>query len=146
MANTFLARSTPTHTMAMLASGMRDEERLPIVTYDHMAELPSAASGARWGRSFHSLGGIWRHHYQRQSHEFLPRNCSYPRFPRWACALSPWREAHLSSAAAGSFHSDKWGKFAPRKTHPHTLGELACAYRFRLVHCRRSTVAIVSFF
>jgi len=42
--------------MAMLASGMRDEERLPIVTYDHMAELPSAAFGARWGRSFHSLG------------------------------------------------------------------------------------------
>ena len=39
----------------MTASGTRDEKPPPIVTHDHQAELPSAASGARWGRSFHSL-------------------------------------------------------------------------------------------
>jgi hypothetical protein len=40
----------------MTASGTSDEETPPIVTHDHLAELPSAASGARWGRPFHSLG------------------------------------------------------------------------------------------
>ncbi|MCC6506296.1 MAG: hypothetical protein BWZ07_03016 [Alphaproteobacteria bacterium ADurb.BinA280] len=40
----------------MTASGTSDEETPPIVTHDHQAELPSVAEGARWGRSFHSLG------------------------------------------------------------------------------------------
>jgi hypothetical protein len=55
-----MARSTPTHTIATTASGTSDEEAPPIVTQDHQAELPSAASGARWGRSFHSLGEMAR--------------------------------------------------------------------------------------
>ena len=55
MANPFLARSTPTQTIATTASGTSDEETPTIVTHDHHAELPSAAFGARWGRSFHSL-------------------------------------------------------------------------------------------
>jgi len=54
VANTCLARSTPAHTIAVAASGTSDEEP-PIVTNDHQAKLPSAASGARWGRFFHSL-------------------------------------------------------------------------------------------
>ncbi|MEZ5454543.1 MAG: YrhB domain-containing protein [Lysobacteraceae bacterium] len=40
----------------MTASGTSDEEPLPILKHDHLAELPSAATGARWGRPFHSLG------------------------------------------------------------------------------------------
>jgi len=40
----------------MTASGTSDEECPPMVTHDHLAELPSAANGARCGRSFQSLG------------------------------------------------------------------------------------------
>jgi len=49
-----LATRTPTPTIAMTASGTRNEEATPIVTRSHPTELPSAASGSRWGRSFHS--------------------------------------------------------------------------------------------
>ena len=58
MAITFVARFTPTHTIAMTASGTSDEETPPIVAHDHMAELPIAASGARWRTSVHSLLAI----------------------------------------------------------------------------------------
>jgi len=53
-----LATPTPPSTIASTASGASDEETPPVVTQDHLAELPSAASGARWGRSFHSLGAL----------------------------------------------------------------------------------------
>lgn len=39
----------------MTALETSDAEILPIVTHSHLAELPSAASGARWVWSFHSL-------------------------------------------------------------------------------------------
>jgi hypothetical protein len=58
MAITLLPRFVPTHSIATTAFGTSDEEAPPIVTYDHQAELPSAASGARWGRSFHSLDAV----------------------------------------------------------------------------------------
>jgi len=45
-----LASSTTTHT-----PGTSDETLLPTVTHDHPAAPPSTASGARWGKSSHSL-------------------------------------------------------------------------------------------
>ena len=98
---TTLARPTPPSTIASTASGANDEETTPIVTHDHQAGLPSAASGARWGRSFHSLAIMLVHN--RRLFDLATRNSQRLEFQR-VCASVSSELRHFLESQTKLFH------------------------------------------